>query len=156
MPEATSATDRPHVGNPKLSGTFKHCAVQHEAVSAQVAATQRCRAAVFLGRFLPKLGGASRCRPFFTYAGRARGAPLSHGSQNGVNRTYDFVPCSSGHLVVAMGSVGQLGKGAYGLSVAPRCSRLQNSARARAPADVPLMGNVPEPEVASMTEAEAR
>ncbi len=23
----------------------------------------------FLGRFLPKLGGASRCRPFFAYAG---------------------------------------------------------------------------------------
>ena len=94
----------------------------------------------FLGRFLPKLGGASRCRPFFTYAGRARGAPLSHGSQNGVNRMYDFVPCSSGHLAVAMGSVGQLGKGAYGLSVAPRCSRLQNFAKARAPVGVPLMG----------------
>ena len=42
---------------------------------------------------------------FLTYAGRARGAPLSHGSQNGVNRKYGFVPYSSGHLAVAMGSV---------------------------------------------------
>ena len=84
--------------------------------------------------------GAALFLSFFVYAGRARGAPLSHGSQNGVNRTYDFVPFNSGHLAVAMGSVGQIGKGAYGLSVVPRCSRLQNSARARAPADVPLMG----------------
>src|SRR4051812_36529851 len=50
---------------------------------------------------------------FLTYAGRARGVPLSHGSQNGVNRTYDFVPYTSGHLAIAMGSVGQLGKGAH-------------------------------------------
>ena len=108
MPEATSATDRPHVGNPKLSGTFKHCAVQHEAVSAQAAATQRCWAAVFLGRFLPKLGGASRCRPFFAYAGRARGARLSHGLPNEVNRTYAFALCSTQHFAVAMGNVGCL------------------------------------------------
>ena len=32
----------------------------------------------FLGRFLPKLGGASRCRPFFACAGGTRHSRLCH------------------------------------------------------------------------------
>ncbi len=62
----------PWAGNPYGPPAFTYCAMQHSAcalasltLSAQAAATQPCRVAAFLGRFLPKLGGGLRHRPFF-------------------------------------------------------------------------------------------
>jgi hypothetical protein len=70
--EATPALCGQQDGNLRRPRAFPDCATQHLACAlalrtlpAQAAATRRCGAAAFLGRFLPKLGGGASHRPFF-------------------------------------------------------------------------------------------
>lgn len=69
---------------------------------ALICAPQQCGAplAVFLGRFLPKLGGASRCRLFFAVSGPGRPAVARFRREGERDRPCHAAEYSSGHEIV--------------------------------------------------------